>query len=69
MSYKQWEREFFGQKLVIENGKMAKQAHGAILLRYADSVLLTTVDGNEETMPGTDFLPLTVEYQEKFYAA
>ncbi|MDD4479024.1 MAG: polyribonucleotide nucleotidyltransferase, partial [Mesotoga sp.] len=69
MSYKQWEREFFGQKLVIENGKMAKQAHGAILLRYADSVLLTTVDGNEEAMPGTDFLPLTVEYQEKFYAA
>lgn len=69
VSYKQWEREFFGQKLVIENGKMAKQAHGAILLRYADSVLLTTVDGNEETMPGTDFLPLTVEYQEKFYAA
>ncbi|MBN2252696.1 MAG: polyribonucleotide nucleotidyltransferase [Kosmotogaceae bacterium] len=69
MSYKRWEREFFGQKLVIENGKMAKQADGAVLLKYADSVLLTTVNGNEKAMPGTDFLPLTVEYQEKFYAA
>lgn len=69
MSYKRWEREFFDQKLVIENGKMAKQADGAVLLKYADSVLLTTVNGNEKAMPGTDFLPLTVEYQEKFYAA
>ncbi|MBN2218687.1 MAG: polyribonucleotide nucleotidyltransferase [Kosmotogaceae bacterium] len=69
MSYKRWEREFFGQKLVIENGKMAKQADGAVILKYADSVLLTTVNGNEQAMPGTDFLPLTVEYQEKFYAA
>jgi len=69
VSYKRWEREFFGQKLVIENGKMAKQADGAVLLKYADSVLLTTVNGNEKAMPGTDFLPLTVEYQEKFYAA
>ncbi|AFK05934.1 polyribonucleotide nucleotidyltransferase [Mesotoga prima MesG1.Ag.4.2] len=69
MSYRRWEREFFGQKLVIENGKMAKQADGAVVLRYADSVLLTTVNGNEQAVPGTDFLPLTVEYQEKFYAA
>ncbi len=69
MNYKQWEREFFGRTLTIENGRVAKQANGAVVLRYADSVLLATVDGNEEAMTGTDFLPLTVEYVEKFYAA
>jgi polyribonucleotide nucleotidyltransferase len=69
VNYKQWEREFFGRTLTIENGRVAKQANGAVVLRYADSVLLATVDGNEEAMTGTDFLPLTVEYVEKFYAA
>ena len=64
-----WEKDFYGRKLRIEHGKVAKQAHGACIVTYADSMILATVDGNEESLPGTDFMPLTVEYQEKFYAA
>ncbi|RKX54920.1 MAG: polyribonucleotide nucleotidyltransferase [Thermotoga sp.] len=66
---KVWEKEIFGRKLVVEHGKMAKQASGSILLRFEDSALLTTVTAKEEPVEGVDFLPLTVEYQEKFYAA
>lgn len=63
-----WEKDFFGRKLRIEHGKVAKQAHGSCVIRYADSMILATVDGNEDPISG-DFMPLTVEYQEKFYAA
>ena len=68
-NYRTWEKEFFGRKLVVEHGKMAKQAHGACFIKFGDSAILATVDGNEEPNEGADFLPLTVEYQEKFYAA
>ncbi|AKI96893.1 polyribonucleotide nucleotidyltransferase [Kosmotoga pacifica] len=67
--FKKWEREFYGRKLVVEHGKMAKQSHGACFVRFGDSAILATVDANEEPIEGADFLPLTVEYQEKFYAA
>ncbi len=62
------EKEFAGRKLVLETGKVAKQAHGAVWASYGDTVLLVTVVASDE-IKETDFLPLTVEYQEMYYAA
>ena len=56
------------QKLVLETGKLAKQAHGAVVVSYGDSVTLTAaVEGSP--IPGRDFFPLTVDYRERTYAA
>jgi len=62
------EKEFAGRKLVIETGRMAKQAAGSALVQYGDTVVLAalTVSENTSTLP---FFPLTVEYKEKSYAA
>ncbi len=68
LNYNVWEKDFFGKTLRIEQGKMAKQAGGSCLVKYGESVILCTVDGNENPING-DFMPLTVEYSEKFYAA
>ncbi|MDK2951014.1 MAG: polyribonucleotide nucleotidyltransferase [Kosmotogales bacterium] len=68
LNYNVWEKDFFGKTLRIEQGKMAKQAGGSCLVKYGESVILCTVDGNENPIDG-DFMPLTVEYSEKFYAA
>jgi polyribonucleotide nucleotidyltransferase len=62
------EREFHGRKLSIETGRIAKQAGGAALVRYGDSMVLVTVCSGPER-PGIDFLPLTIDYVEKTYAA
>jgi polyribonucleotide nucleotidyltransferase len=62
------ERQFGAQKLTIETGKLAKQAHGAVVVRYGDTVVLVTaVEG--EADEGRDFFPLVVDYREKTYAA
>ncbi|PKK90550.1 MAG: polyribonucleotide nucleotidyltransferase [Candidatus Wallbacteria bacterium HGW-Wallbacteria-1] len=58
-----------GRSLTIETGKLAKQAHGSALVRYGDTVVLVTTCGATEAREGADFLPLTVEYKEKTYAA
>ncbi|MCI5567384.1 MAG: polyribonucleotide nucleotidyltransferase [Veillonellaceae bacterium] len=58
-----------GRKLIIENGKMAKQANGAVLVRYGDTVVLVTATASKEPRNGVDFFPLTVDYEEKMYAA
>ncbi len=63
------ELEWGGRTLVLETGKMARQADGAVLARYGDTTVLATVVANQEPKPGIDFLPLTVHYQEKFYAS
>ncbi|PNR95363.1 polyribonucleotide nucleotidyltransferase [Petrotoga sp. 9PWA.NaAc.5.4] len=63
-----WEKEIFGRKLRIEHGKVAKQSLGSIMLTFNDSTILVTSDASEEPIKGTDFFPLTVEFQEKFYA-
>ena len=55
--------------LVIEQGKMAKQANGAVLVRYGDTVVLVTATASKEPREGVDFFPLTVDYEEKMYAA
>ena len=65
----QFEMEIGGRKLVVENGKMAKQANGAVLVRYGDTVVLVTATASAEPREGIDFFPLTVDYEEKMYAA
>ena len=64
-----FEMELGGRKLVIEHGKMAKQANGAVLVRYGDTVVLVTATASKEPREGIDFFPLTVDYEEKMYAA
>ena len=64
-----FEMELGGRKLVIEQGKMAKQANGAVLVRYGDTVVLVTATASKEPREGVDFFPLTVDYEEKMYAA
>lgn len=55
-----------GQIITIETGKLARQAHGAVVVKSGATMLLATVVSNEEPMEGIDFMPLTVEYREKF---
>jgi len=55
-----------GKPITLETGKLAKQADGAVLLRCGDTVILSTVVVSKKVKPGTDFLPLSVDYQEKF---
>lgn len=64
-----FEMELGGRKLVVENGKMAKQANGAVLVRHGDTVVLVTATTSAEPREGVDFFPLTVDYEEKMYAA
>ena len=56
-------------KLTLETGEIARQAHGAVLVNLEDTVVLVTVTGDKKAEPGKDFLPLTVDYQERTYAA
>ncbi len=58
-----------GRKLVLETGKIARQADGAVVATYGDTVVLCTVVGAKSAKPGQDFFPLTVHYQEKTFAA
>src|SRR5579871_1147702 len=58
-----------GQKIILETGKVAKQANGAVLVRSGDSAVLVTACSNEEPKPGAAFFPLTVDYREYTYAA
>jgi polyribonucleotide nucleotidyltransferase len=61
--------EWGGRPLVLETGKIARQADGAVLATYGETVVLATVVSAKEPKPGQDFFPLTVNYQEKTYAA
>jgi polyribonucleotide nucleotidyltransferase len=63
------ELDWGGRKLVLETGKIARQADGAVVATYGESKVLATVVAAKEPREGLDFLPLTVDYQEKFYAA
>jgi polyribonucleotide nucleotidyltransferase len=66
--YKKVEVEVGGRSLSIETGRIAKQAGGAVVVTYGDTVVLVTATAAKEPNPNVDFLPLTVEYQERFYA-
>ncbi|HDQ22858.1 MAG TPA: polyribonucleotide nucleotidyltransferase [Candidatus Uhrbacteria bacterium] len=63
------EKEIAGRKLVIETGKLANQANGSVTVSYGDTVVLATAVISNETREGLDFFPLTVEFEERFYAA
>ncbi|MCK4460839.1 MAG: polyribonucleotide nucleotidyltransferase [candidate division Zixibacteria bacterium] len=63
------EFELGGRTMSIESGLLAKQANGAVTIRYGDSMVISTACGNTEPRLGFDFFPLTVEYREKSYAA
>ena len=63
------EIDWNGKKLSIETGKIARQADGAVILRSGDTVILATAVASKKANPDTDFFPLTVNYQEKYYAA
>lgn len=65
---KVFKTEWAGRSLTIETGQLAKQANGAVLVRYSDTVVLSTAVASKEPRDG-DFFPLTVNYEEKMYAA
>ncbi|MGN6584195.1 MAG: polyribonucleotide nucleotidyltransferase [Rhizobiaceae bacterium] len=68
-NHHQVEIEWGGRPLKLETGKIARQADGAVLATYGETVVLATVVSAKEPKPGQDFFPLTVNYQEKTYAA
>jgi len=63
------ELDWAGRKLVLETGKIARQADGAVLATYGETTVLATVVSAKSAKPGVDFFPLTVNYQEKAFAA
>ena len=65
---KVFELNFRGRKLVVEHGELAKQAHGAVLVRYGDTVILSTAVVSNSANILSDFFPLMVLYQEKLYS-
>ena len=68
MSKKIFEYDFYGKKIVVEHGELAKQASGSVLVRYNDTVILTATVINKNANLLSDFFPLTVNYQEKLYS-
>ena len=66
--YKKFEMELAGRILRVDVGRVAKQANGAALMHYGDTVVLSTATASEKPREGIDFFPLSVEYEEKLYA-
>src|SRR5881227_3956177 len=58
-----------GRRLVLETGKIARQADGAVMATYGETTVLCTAVASRSAKPGQDFFPLTVNYQEKTFAA
>lgn len=65
---KKFELDFYGRKIIVEHGELAKQADGAVLVRYNDTVILTAAVVSKSVNLLSDFFPLTVNYQEKLYS-
>ncbi len=63
-----FELDFRGRKIIVENGELAKQAHGSVLVRYGDTVVLSTVVMSKNVNLLSDFFPLMVLYNEKLYS-
>src|SRR5918992_541925 len=63
------ELDWGGRKLTLETGKIARQADGAVIATYGETTVIATVVAAKQPKPGVDFLPLTVNYTEKYYAA
>ena len=68
MEEPKFQMDFAGRPLVIEVGKLAKQASGAALVRYGDTAVFVTATGSKEAREDADFFPLTVDYEEKMYS-
>jgi polyribonucleotide nucleotidyltransferase len=67
--YRKLEIEFAGRPLSLETGRLAKQSHGAVLAQYGETIVLATVVSAYQSREKMDFLPLTVDYQERTFAA
>lgn len=63
------ETDFCGRKLIVETGRMAKQANGSVYIQYGETAILVTATMSKEPVENQDFFPLTVDYIEKMYAA
>ena len=69
MKKKQYSLEIGGKTLTAEFNDLAEQTNGSVLLTYGDTVLLATAVMSKKARDGGDFFPLTVDYEERFYAA
>ena len=69
MGFQQVELNINGNRLSIETGEVARQANGSVLVKYGDTVVIATAVASKDPREGADFLPLTVDYREKYYAA
>ena len=67
--FKTYSMELAGRPLTIETGKMAGLANGSVLVRYGDTVVIVNVTASKEPREGIDFFPLSVDYEERMYAA
>ena len=66
--YKSYEMELGGRKLVVDTGRVGKQANGCAFMHYGDTTVLCTATASEKPRDGIDFFPLSVEYEEKMYS-
>ena len=64
----QFKTEIAGREIIIETGKVAQQANGSVMVRCGETVLLVTATASKKPREGVDFLPLTIDYEEKLYA-
>jgi polyribonucleotide nucleotidyltransferase len=69
IGFRSVKKQVLGKNFEIESGRLAKQASGSVLVRHGDIAVLATVVAEEDKVEGEDFLPLTINYQEKSYAA
>ena len=67
-NFKTFETEVAGRKLIIENGKMAGLANGAVMVRYGDTAVMVAATASAKPRDGIDFFPLSIDYEEKMYA-
>ena len=66
--FKSFSMDLAGRTLTVEVGRVAKQANGAALMHYGDTVVLSTATASDKPRDGIDFFPLSVEFEEKLYA-
>ena len=68
MAKQEFHLEFCGRGITVETGEIAKQADGAVIIRYGDTVTLSTACASNQAKEGIDFFPLTVSFEEKLYS-
>ena len=66
--YKSFSMELAGRTLTVDIGRVAKQANGAALMHYGETVVLSTATASDKPRDGIDFFPLSVDYEEKLYS-